>query len=56
MDKKQFEKNARTLLRYGIGDNIEGAREKLRALIGAQRIMEKHKVKRKKNNEEKQDV
>ena len=32
-DKKQFEKDAWTLLKYNIGHNIEESREKLRALI-----------------------
>ena len=35
MDKKQFEKNARMFLKYGIGHNIEEAREHLRKLIKA---------------------
>ena len=35
MDKKQFEKNARILLKHGVGDNIEEAREHLRKLIKA---------------------
>ena len=33
MNEKDFEKSARTLLRYGIGKNIEEAREHLRALL-----------------------
>ena len=43
MDKKQFEKSARTLLKHGIGNTIEESREKLRVLIKANRIMEKYK-------------
>ena len=43
MDKKQFEKSARTLLKHGVGHNIEEAREKLRVLIEANRITNKYK-------------
>ena len=35
MNKKQFEKNARVLLKYGVGENIEEARESLQKLIKA---------------------
>lgn len=43
MDEKQFEKSARMLLKYGIGHNIEGAREKLRVLIEANKITKKYR-------------
>jgi len=43
MNRKQFEANARILLKYNIGHNIEEAREKLRALIKASKIKEKHR-------------
>ena len=57
MDKKQFEKNARTLLKYGIGKNIEEAREKLQSLIiDAKEIAKRDKAEKGKNNEEKPNV
>ena len=40
MNRKQFETNARILLKYNIGHNIEEAREKFRALIRASKIKE----------------
>ena len=43
MDKKQFEKSARLLLKYGIGHDIEEAREKLRVMIEANRVEEEKK-------------
>ena len=43
MDKKQFERNAQILLKHGIGDNIEGARRKLQALIEANKITNEHR-------------
>jgi len=43
MDKKQFEMSARTLLKYGVGSDIEEAREKLRVLIEANRITNKYR-------------
>ena len=36
MDKKKFEKNAKLLLKYGIGENIEESSKKLQALMNAQ--------------------
>lgn len=48
MDKKQFEKSARTLLKYGVASNIEEAREKFKLMIDAKRIVERNKLERKK--------
>lgn len=44
MEIKRFEKLARTLLKYGIGHNIEEAREKAQSLIEANRMAKKQKV------------
>ena len=43
MDRKQFEKSARLLLKYGIGHDIEGARGKLRVMIKANTVGEEKK-------------
>ena len=42
-NQKNFEKSARTLLKHGIGGNIEEVREKLRGLIEAQKGVKKRK-------------
>ena len=48
MDKKQFEKSARTLLKYGVASSIEEAREKLQLMIDVKKIVERNKLERKK--------
>ncbi len=42
MEIKKFEKNAKLLLKYGIGENIEESRKKLQLLINAQKRINKH--------------
>ena len=43
MNEKEFEKNARTLLKYGVAHSIEDAREKIQLMIDVKKIVERRK-------------
>lgn len=47
MDKKTFEQNARTFLKYGIGNNIEESRQKVQLMIDVNEMIEKRKREKK---------